>query len=345
MLKTTRALMIWGATGLLFACGGGDSAAPTPDADAASVDVMDFADRDARIEEEDWEWEDEAPEGAPRIRRVTLRPAIPESGRMLRALVEYADAQTRGRTMHFEWTIKGEKLGKNSASVRLPELQRGDEIQLSVVASNEAGSSQTARVRAEIPNLRPRVRGLELRQQIDAQSGEVWSVEVHGDDPDGDELEFRYVWLINGSPSEHQGPSFPTSSLKRGDSVRVRVTAHDGSAESRPVESGSIGVANSAPEIQSSPPRLGANGQFEYPVIANDADGDQDLHFELVSGPEGMHMDPSSGLITWTPTLDQAGMNEVEIRVSDAGGAYATQVFSIPLIASDDGEPAPASIR
>ncbi len=42
--------------------------------------------------------------------------------------------------------------------------------------------------------------------------------------------------------------------------------------------------------------------------------------FELVAGPTGMTMD-STGLISWTPTADQGGVNNVTVRGTNAGGS------------------------
>src|SRR5262249_50067417 len=53
---------------------------------------------------------------------------------------------------------------------------------------------------------------------------------------------------------------------------------------------------------------------------ASDPDGDQVLTFALVSGPPGMVINPSSGLLTWTPTEAQGpSTNDVTVSVTDNG--------------------------
>lgn len=51
--------------------------------------------------------------------------------------------------------------------------------------------------------------------------------------------------------------------------------------------------------------------------------------FELVSSPVGMTIDPASGLISWTPSGDQGGAQDVTVRATNAGG---TASLSFPVL-------------
>ena len=87
---------------------------------------------------------------------------------------------------------------------------------------------------------------------------------------------------------------------------------------------------NEAPVIQSSPPLSAKLGDdYSYQVEAID-DNDADLTYSLLLSPEGMTIDSSTGLLTWTPTEDQVGENDVTIKVSD-GWNGITQDFSIEV--------------
>jgi len=87
---------------------------------------------------------------------------------------------------------------------------------------------------------------------------------------------------------------------------------------------------NEAPVIQSSPPLSAKLGDdYSYQVEAID-DNDADLNYSLLLSPEGMTIDSSTGLLTWTPTEDQIGENEVIIKVSD-GWSAVTQDFSVEV--------------
>ena len=72
---------------------------------------------------------------------------------------------------------------------------------------------------------------------------------------------------------------------------------------------------------------------YSYQVVATDADNGT-LTYTLDTAPAGMIIS-SSGLVAWTPTVAQVGVNAVSVRVTDSTGLSATQVFSISVKASN----------
>ncbi len=99
-------------------------------------------------------------------------------------------------------------------------------------------------------------------------------------------------------------------------SFRFRVTV-----EARP---------NEAPVITTLPPGdfIVAGQAFVYDVDATDADSDI-LTYALTQAPAGMTIDPATGLIGWTPTVDQTCPNDVTVTVDDRFGGIATQFFTV----------------
>ncbi|MFC1716758.1 putative Ig domain-containing protein, partial [Candidatus Poribacteria bacterium] len=86
---------------------------------------------------------------------------------------------------------------------------------------------------------------------------------------------------------------------------------------------------NNPPEITSTPVIEAAkDALYTYDVEAFDADGDV-LVFSLSTSPDGMTIDASTGLITWTPL--QTGNHNVVVEVSDAHNASDTQSFAIDV--------------
>ena len=75
---------------------------------------------------------------------------------------------------------------------------------------------------------------------------DVWVVAL-ARDPDGDSVEIHYSWWVNGEEVEETGPVLSTRSLRRGDTVRVRVVAADWKGESEPTEGPLLTVENGAP--------------------------------------------------------------------------------------------------
>ena len=83
------------------------------------------------------------------------------------------------------------------------------------------------------------------------------------------------------------------------------------------------------PEIVSSPlPAAVCGTRYIYQMQAEDPDLDH-LVYGLVSGPDGMVLDPSSGLLEWTPRSDQGGRHDVEVRVSDGRCGEDSQFFQV----------------
>jgi hypothetical protein len=69
---------------------------------------------------------------------------------------------------------------------------------------------------------------------------------------------------------------------------------------------------------------------YTYQVKAQDPDLD-DLAYALVSGPEGMNLDPFSGFIEWTPANGQGGVHPIEVRVNDGRCGEDVQRFEISV--------------
>ncbi len=94
---------------------------------------------------------------------------------------------------------------------------------------------------------------------------------------------------------------------------------------------------NDEPAITSTP-ILSAieDAQYLYDVNAVDVDIGDRLIYSLDTAPLGMSIDSSTGLITWVPTNEQVGDNEVIVNVTDSIGAFATQGFSIIVSNAND---------
>jgi RHS repeat-associated protein len=67
---------------------------------------------------------------------------------------------------------------------------------------------------------------------------------------------------------------------------------------------------------------------YSYALSAFDPEN-APITFSLVAAPTGMTIDPQSGLIAWTPP--SPGTVTVAIKVTDAQGAFGSQVFDLPV--------------
>ena len=93
-------------------------------------------------------------------------------------------------------------------------------------------------------------------------------------------------------------------------------------------------------------PTTGTQGQlYAYQATATDANAGDTQAWSLDAGPAGMTIS-SAGLVAWTPTNAQAitngGQSSATIRVTDSGGLFATQTFTV-TVANVNDPPAAAN--
>jgi RHS repeat-associated protein len=132
----------------------------------------------------------------------------------------------------------------------------------------------------------------------------------------------------------------PNANFSGADSFTYR--AGNGSRESNltTVRIG-VGAINNPPAIVSPPTVTAAAGQtYHYAVDAADPDEVDTLTFALETGPDGMTIDPASGVVQWLLSAGETGVHAVALRVRDAAGLSDIQSYSLTVnndpIALDD---------
>ena len=126
----------------------------------------------------------------------------------------------------------------------------------------------------------------------------------------------------------------PNKNFSGSDTFTYTVSDSKGGKDTGTVRVKVIGV-NDLPSIRSKPDvsliRVGS--KFSYDVNARDADTDQTLTYSLVKKPDGMTIDPATGLIVWEPKESQVGIYDVEVKVEDSSEEHAsdTQEFSLTV--------------
>lgn len=112
---------------------------------------------------------------------------------------------------------------------------------------------------------------------------------------------------------------------------RITVWVTDGFARDSSTFSLYVQSVNHPPSISSFPETLAYEGQpYHYQVKAVDPDNNS-LLYELIQGPRGMQLDSQTGLLTWTPSGNQAGEYTIEFRVLDRVGGRITQRYILPV--------------
>jgi hypothetical protein len=308
----------WAATSVALAliglsCGGSDESDPDPARSLASGSARASGFAEAG---------DVATENSPPvISSVLFNPPKPISESVLEALVDVSDPDGNLVKLTYRWAINGEVLeDADTPSLRLPKLERGDRIDLSVIASDGQTASDPFTLSARTDNLPPQITFLYITpQNKKIRRGDVLTAVPEVNDPENDHIEFAYHWAVNG---EHAGEDrqFDTKALKRGDVITLEVVANDGYSASDPRKLDPIELVNSAPSITKLPQLEHQGSTLAYQFEAEDAEGDRNLRFFLADAPDGMEIDAISGLLTWRPSAEQTGKHVVKVGVRDSEG-------------------------
>ncbi|MEG4603223.1 DUF4114 domain-containing protein [Microcoleus sp. F6_B6] len=154
-------------------------------------------------------------------------------------------------------------------------------------------------------------------------------------DADGDALTYSLLEKPQGMEIDAQTGiiSWPTVAGDIGNhAVTVEVGDGKGGVAKQKYVLSAINPPPNRPPIFTSTPVVDAavNTPYTYEAIAKDPDSNP-LTYSLVSSPAGMSVNPSTGLLTWTPTSDQLGLSDVVLKVTDGQGGTTEQAFKIQI--------------
>ncbi len=143
-------------------------------------------------------------------------------------------------------------------------------------------------------------------------------------DSDGDPL--FYAWSFDDGRTAEGAVAMHFFTTRGNHTATLTVRDNFGAVASC---SRTIEIINAHPSVISAPRLAAAAGApYAYSVVAQDPENDP-LTFALDSAPTGMVIDAATGLVSWTPAINQVGAADVIIRVSDNSGAMGSQAFSI----------------
>jgi len=284
-----------------------------------------------------------AENSSPVINSVSFDPARPVTGDVVRVVVELSDADGDSPFLAYQWQLAGRDVGSSVPKLVLNGAEKGDQLEITVTASDGKSSPVSESYRTNIGNSPPALRKVDVEPGSTIVAGQPITLRPDARDADGDTIEFRYRWSVNGRRVAEKGPMLSTDELDRGDEVLAVVTASDGETDSEPLELPAFSIGNTPPRFTSWPGSPGADGVFDYQVEAEDPDGTRDLMFELEQAPEGMQIGARDGRVHWEPKADQIGSFSVSIVVDDLQGGRTRQVFELATQAPAGEATAPAA--
>ncbi len=228
-----------------------------------------------------------------------------------------------GAAGEISWTPAADELGGHSVQVRATD-------------DGAATTTQafTVNVLADLPNRPPVFLSAPITH---ASVGAAYAYQAAATDPDADPLTFSKLagptdLTVSPSGSVEWGFALPGN-----DPVGIRVTDGAGGQadQTYTLTVGAPPANPNAPLLIGTPTTIAAVGlPYMYQPSATDPDAGQTLAFSLPTMPAGMSINPMTGLVTWTPSAGQVGMQSVVLAVTDGSGAATTQAWSIQVFAT-----------
>lgn len=247
-------------------------------------------------------------------RRTAASPYVLHRAGYVNASGAFADTGLSNNTVYWynvRWlsaTGVESPLGTEGTAMPIPRTQRGD----------------TAPTITSAPVTQGRT-GLEYRYQMlasDPDAGDTKTFELAA--PPAGMLVGASTGLIVWTPQANQAGTHRIQASVRDSKNRVTSQHFNVFVETQ--------VINNAPAITSTPPTSAIVGRnYGYTVRASDPDAGDLLSFTRMSGPTGLSVHPSTGLVSWLPGLAQVGTHAVSVRVSDLAGLGQTQSFQIQV--------------
>jgi hypothetical protein len=181
-----------------------------------------------------------------------------------------------------------------------------------------------------IPNSPPKVTAVSIDPELPRRNSTL-KARIEASDPEGDTIAFSYQWIKNGDELiAETSETLRDPTLKKGDKIALRVSPYDMKSTGEEVTSQEIVILNSAPVITSSPKaQKMKSGLYRYQVVAEDPDGDPITFSLSPSSPQGMTIDPQTGLTQWKIGRNDAGTHTIEIIAADGDKGTCTQKYSL----------------
>jgi hypothetical protein len=220
------------------------------------------------------------------------------------------------------WMVNGIQTDAPSSG-QFKATMKGDKIQAKAFLQGKEVLSNVI----QVGNSPPVISKVRILPEV-FKPGDTLSVEASGSDPDDyDDVTISYEWIKNGEPAG-TGKQIDVP-LKRGDKVSVKITPFDGE------DYGTTVILHR--EITNMPPmitqeqKMSFDGDlFTLKINAKDVDGDE-LTYSLKSAPDGMVIDPVSGMITWKVPREFQGKVPLTVCVNDGHGGEAIKAFNLDI--------------
>lgn len=254
---------------------------------------------------------------------------IPENATRKNSITVYVRGANPG-DLSYQWFVNNTEItGANGLVLKHSGLRKHDEVRVKVSAKELGECLSDPLVIANIP---PKIQSARLQPGTPRKGDDLY-VEIKTFDGDGDNVTVDYEWFINGEIIPQQALDDPAvlngELIKRGYRVSVKITPSDGETKGRAIILENR-VANSAPVVSDELETEFNGSVYSAKIKAFDPDGDR-ITYYLKLAPEGMTIDPETGVITWLVTPDDEGEHDVIVSVKDGHGGEIILPFTTTI--------------
>jgi RHS repeat-associated protein len=180
----------------------------------------------------------------------------------------------------------------------------------------------------------------------EALAGLPYAYQATATDPDHDKLTYSLAISPAGmtvDPNTGKVTWSPQTSDVGNETVLLEVNDGNGGTAQQQYTVSTVMPPPDEPPLFTSTPVIDGNVDTAYAYQATATSPEDDpLTFSLTSAPTGMSVNPTSGLVSWTPVMSQLGTANVTLNVSDGLGGTATQSYAITV--QQDPKDQPPSI-
>lgn len=296
-----------------------------------TVQVADGGESGALPATQSWTIAVTAVNDAPEITSTALTTATEDEAYSYTVTATDVDIDT---VLTFSLTTAPEGMVINSATGQItwtPGNNVTSENVVVQVSDSEATDVQAFTINVTAVNDAPTISSQAITT---ATEDEAYSYVVTAEDIDGDNLTFSLTTKPSGMTINANTGAISWTPENGVESEVVTVQVSDGTLTASQTFTITVTAVNDAPEIISTP-LTGAleDTLYTYDVNATDIDGDT-LNYSLTVSPDGMVIDESTGVITWTPA-NGVESEPVTVEVTD-GQLAVTQSFTITIGATND---------
>ncbi len=232
--------------------------------------------------------------------------------------------------LSYQWFVNNTEITEaNGLVLKYSGLRKHDEVRVKVSAKDIGECLSDPLVIANIP---PKIQSARLLPGT-PRKGDDLHVEIKTFDGDGDNVTVDYEWFVNGENIPQQVLDNPAvlngDLIKRGYRVSVKITPFDGETKGRAIILETL-VANSPPVVSDELETEFNGSIYSAKINASDPDGDR-LTYTLKQAPEGMTVDPETGVITWLVTPDDEGEHDITVSIKDGHGGEIILPFTTAI--------------